>query len=61
VRNYLRDLDETARDSYVSAQGRARAVEDGDVDAIKKHGKLLSHLSDLAPLAEDVFRPYLSL
>ena len=61
VRNYLKGLDETARELYVSAKGRVQAVASGDVAAINKHGELLTRISELAPVAEDVFRPYLSL
>jgi hypothetical protein len=61
VRNYLNGLDKTARDLYVSAQGRGQAVQSSDVEAIKKHSELLSHVIELAPAAEDVFRSYLSL
>jgi hypothetical protein len=61
VGSYLNDLDKTVRDLYVSAKGRSRAVAGGDVAAIDQHGELLSHLIKLAPVAEDVFRPYLSL
>jgi hypothetical protein len=61
VRSYLKSVIETAKDLYVSARGRASAIQSGDVDAINKHGDLLSRLIDLAPAAEDVFRPYLSL
>jgi hypothetical protein len=62
VRDYLNEVNETAKDLYVAADDRDRALSGGeDQDAIKRHHKLLSRLIELAPAADDVFRPYLSL
>jgi hypothetical protein len=59
---YLEDVDKTARDFYVLAQGRERAVQTGDVDAIKQDGDVSVRIGvDLLQKRPVVFRPHLSL
>jgi hypothetical protein len=60
VIKYLEDVDETAREFYVSA--RRRGINSGDIDAINRDGELLSRLSvTLLQQRKGVFRPYLFL
>ena len=62
IREYLEDVQKTAGEFYVTAQGREKAVATGDVDAIHKDHELLAHLGvDLFQKRAKVFRPYLAL
>jgi hypothetical protein len=60
VNRYLEDVDETARQFYVSA--RRREIDRGDPDAIEKDGQLLNRLSvTLLQRRKGLFRRYLTL
>ncbi len=62
VNKYLADVDEVARNLYVSAKGRDKATATGDGEAIQREGQLWEHLT--GPISEkrvELFRPYLTL
>ena len=44
VNKHLGEVDETAREFYVSAQGMDKAIATGDIEAINKNGQLLERL-----------------
>jgi len=44
VNKYLGEVDETAREFYMSAQGMDKAIATGDIEAINKNGQLLERL-----------------
>jgi hypothetical protein len=60
IKEYLEDIDKTARAFYVSA--KRRGINLGDVAAIDKDAQLLDRLSvTLMPQRTGLFRPYLTL
>jgi hypothetical protein len=60
VTQYLEDIQRTASELNVSAQGRENAIRIGDVNTIHKHRELLLHLNALFQSRAGVFRSYLS-
>ena len=62
VNMYLEDVDKTARDFYVSAQGMSESIAKGDQVAIEKDATLMNYLGvTLLQRRKGLFQPYFTL